>query len=54
MSERRKILIDGANFSIDADIIKNKLTIIEKSKNEKLISIILKQSIRIKIKSNVF
>ena len=36
MSERRKILIDGANFSIDADIIKNKLTIIEKNKKRKI------------------
>ena len=36
MSERRKILIDGANFSIDADIIKNKLIIIQKNQKREI------------------
>ena len=32
MSKRRKILIDGKNFSIDADLVKNEIKICEKEK----------------------
>ena len=37
MSERRKIYIDGNNFSIDADLIKNEIIIIERYKKKKIV-----------------